>query len=299
MTERFKYILGPMRLPFLVLTPACVLLGAAAAAYSGARFTLVDFLAALVGGVCAHISVNALNEYFDFRSGLDLTTQRTPFSGGSGALPARPAAARSALLTGLVTLALVAAAGLYFWRLRGWGVLIPGITGMLVIYTYTTLLLRSPLTSLLAPGVGFGLLMVMGTAYALGGGVTATAFFAALVPTFLVSDLLLLNQFPDVEADRAVGRRHYPILIGRPASSLIYAAFLVGALLSIVIGIGLGALPGWAALGLLSAVLIVPAAVNARRFADDIPHLVPAMGMNVMINILTPVLVALGLFLGR
>ncbi len=40
---------------------------------------------ALLGAFLAHISVNTLNEYFDFKSGLDLETIKTPFSGGSGA----------------------------------------------------------------------------------------------------------------------------------------------------------------------------------------------------------------------
>ena len=55
---------------------------------------LLPLILALAGGLLAHISVNALNEYLDFTSGLDLTTLRTPFSGGSGTLPAnisRPA----------------------------------------------------------------------------------------------------------------------------------------------------------------------------------------------------------------
>ncbi|MDZ7699102.1 MAG: hypothetical protein U5R49_19945 [Deltaproteobacteria bacterium] len=49
---------------------------------------------------------------------------------------------------------------------------------------------------------------------------------ASLVPFFLVSNLLLLNQFSDVAADESVDRRHFPILIGNRASSFIYNAFL-------------------------------------------------------------------------
>jgi len=86
-------LLGPMRLPFLILTPACVLLGIGAAFYQSGRVDLLQVVIVLIGALAAHISVNALNEYFDFRSGLDLRTQRTPFSGGSGTLAAQPAMA--------------------------------------------------------------------------------------------------------------------------------------------------------------------------------------------------------------
>ena len=56
-------IFGPMRLPFLVLPPACVALGAATAAWSGSEINLFYLLIALIGAVSAHISVNALNEH--------------------------------------------------------------------------------------------------------------------------------------------------------------------------------------------------------------------------------------------
>jgi 1,4-dihydroxy-2-naphthoate octaprenyltransferase len=295
MTQNVKSILGPMRVPFLILTPACVLLGAGTAFWVTHQLNLAYLIIVLVGAVSAHISVNALNEYFDFRSGLDLQTARTPFSGGSGTLPAQPEAARSALITGLVTLAITAAVGLFFLAVRGWMILPLGLMGLFLIFTYTFWLLRNPFASLIAPGLGFGVLMVMGTDFALTGQYSWTAFIASLTPFFLVSDLLLLNQFPDVEADRMVRRRHYPILIGRRASSMIYVGFLAGAYLAIVLGVALSLLPAWALLGLLTVVLAVPAARTAYQYADDIQRLVPAMGQNVLINILTPILMAVGL----
>jgi 1,4-dihydroxy-2-naphthoate octaprenyltransferase len=145
--------------------------------------------------------------------------------------------------------------------------------------------------------LGFGLLMVMGTDFVLTGHYSWPALFASLVPFFLVSDLLLLNQFPDVEADESVGRRHYPILIGRKASSLVYGAFLLGAYLAIIAGWALGYLPAWALLGLLALVLAVPTAIGAYRYAEDLEKLAPYMGLNVLLTVVTPILVAVGLFI--
>jgi 1,4-dihydroxy-2-naphthoate octaprenyltransferase len=109
-----RALLGPMRLPFLVLAPACVLLGVGTAVRTRGAIDWFNALVVLVGAVAAHVSVNALNEYHDFRSGLDSKTQPTPFSGGSGTLPAQPEMARPALITGLVSLAVTALIGLYF-----------------------------------------------------------------------------------------------------------------------------------------------------------------------------------------
>jgi 1,4-dihydroxy-2-naphthoate octaprenyltransferase len=141
--------------------------------------------------------------------------------------------------------------------------------------------------------------MVMGTHFVLTGEYSWTAFIASLVPFFLVNDLLLLNQFPDVEADQSVGRRHFPIVIGRRASSLIYSAFLALTYLSIVLGVSLGHLPHTSLIGLMALVIAIPASVGAYRHAEDTNKLVPYMGLNVVINIVTPVLVAVGLFVAR
>jgi len=295
--SRAQALTGPMRLPFLLLTPACVLLGVGAAAYDAGAPSLLQALLALVGALAAHIAVNALNEYSDFRSGLDLRTRPTPFSGGSGTLPRSPGHAPQALATGLVSLAITGLVGLYFVLLRGSALLPLGLTGMLTIAVYTLWLTRSPVLCLVAPGLGFGTFMVMGTAFALTGTYTSTALVASLVPFFLVSDLLLLNQFPDVDADRAIGRNHFPIRIGRRKSSWIYTAFLALTYLTLILGVLAGILPPLSLLGLLTLPLAVRTARGAMQFADQVDRLIPFMGQNVILDLVTPVLVAIGLFL--
>jgi 1,4-dihydroxy-2-naphthoate octaprenyltransferase len=295
--SKYKDILGPMRVPFLILTPACVLLGIASAVRSGTHINPLHVLLVLVSAVCTHISVNAFNEYDDFKSGLDARTIRTPFSGGSGTLPTNPGMAKTALITALVSFSIVALTGLYFTWLRGLALLPFGLLGMFIIVTYTPWLTRNPFLCLIAPGLGFGPLMVLGTHFALTGQYSWTAFVASLVPFFLVSNLLLLNQFPDVEADKTIGRRHFPILIGRPLSSIIFSAFLVLTYVVIVTGVAFSILPVGSLLGLATLILAIPLLKGSIKHAEDIHKLVPFMGNNVLVNLLTPVLVAVGLFI--
>ncbi len=294
-----RHLLQTARPPFLLLTPACVLVGLGTAAVETQRqIPWLMFLLALVGALAAHISVNTFNEYFDFRSGLDAQTQRTPFSGGSGTLPQAPEAARGTLALAWGTLLLTAAIGFYFLFRVGWGLLWVGLLGVILVYVYTNWVTRSPLVCLVAPGLGFGTFMVLGTHYVLTGHYSWLAFWASLVPFFLVSDLLLLNQFPDVEADRSVGRRHYPIVWGRPKAARLYVLFLALAYLVPVVGAVADWLPSWSLISLLTLVLAVPTAQRVLRHADDIPQLMPALANNVLINLLSPVLLALGLWLG-
>jgi 1,4-dihydroxy-2-naphthoate octaprenyltransferase len=293
-----RHLAGPMRVPFLILTPACVLLGVGTATWSSGEVSTLYLLLAFIGAISAHISVNALNEYFDFRSGLDLMTERTPFSGGSGTLPGRPEMARSALNIGLIAISITGLIGLYFLYVRGLYLLPVGILGLIIVSTYTIWITRYPILCLIAPGLGFGPLMVMGTHFVLTGEYSWTGFITSLVPFFLVSDLLLLNQFPDVEADQGVGRRHLPIVVGKQTSSILYGAFLLSAYLSIVFGVCLEYLPKFTLLGLATIVIAMPTFVGVFRYAEDIKRLMPYMGLNVIINIATPLLVATGLFLG-
>jgi 1,4-dihydroxy-2-naphthoate octaprenyltransferase len=296
--NNLKLLLGPMRVPFLILTPACVLLGVGTAVWTSGHVNIFYLVLIFVGAVCAHISVNAFNEYFDFKSGLDSKTTRTPFSGGSGTLPARPDLAHPALNIARITLAIASLIGAYFLVVRGLGLLPVGLLGAFVIFTYTTWWTRNPLLCLLAPGLGFGPLMVMGTYFVLTGRYSWIAFAASLLPFFLVSNLLLLNQFPDVEPDRSIGRKHLPIVVGRRTSSLIYGAFLLLAYLVILSGAYLQYLPPASLLGLLTILIAVPVSVNAFRYAEDIQKLIPLMGLNVIITVLTPTLVGIGLLIG-
>ncbi len=292
-----KYILGPMRLPFLILTPACVALGFGAALWTQGYVAPFQVIMVLVGAVSAHISANAFNEYFDFKSGLDFHTQRTPFSGGSGTLPANPHLAKHALVIAIATFTVVVGIGFYFLIVRGPALLAIGILGLFLLISYTPWIAHHPYMCLVAPGLGFGPFMVIGTHVALTGSYSWTAFVASMIPFFLVSNLLLLNQFPDVEADRDVGRKHLPIVIGRRASSLLYVGFLLMAYLSLIWGVYNQYLPKASLIGLATAILAVPVSIGSCRYAENVKKLSPSMGINVAINIIKPVLVSIGLII--
>ncbi|MCP4274706.1 MAG: prenyltransferase [Gammaproteobacteria bacterium] len=286
-----------MRLPFLILTPACVALGFGTALWTQGYVAPFQVIMVLVGAISAHISVNAFNEYFDFKSGLDFHTQRTPFSGGSGTLPANPHMAKHALVIAIATFTVVVGIGFYFLIVRGPALLAIGTLGLFLLIFYTPWIVHHPYLCLVAPGLGFGPLMVIGTHVALTGSYSWTAFVASLIPFFLVSNLLLLNQFPDVEADRDVGRRHLPIVIGRRASSLLYVGFLVMAYLSLILGVYNQYLPQASLVGLATSILAVPVSIGSYRYAENVKKLIPSLGINVAINILTPILVSIGLII--
>ena len=295
----FRDYLGPLRPPFLLINISIVASGAGTAFWRNGTLNALDVLLALAGAILAHISVNSLNEYSDFRTGVDSHTIRTPFSGGSGTLQRIPALAPYALGVGLVSAGITALIGIYFIQARGPAILPVGLAGLALVLLYTPWITRNALLCLLAPGLGFGTCMVIGTDLVLGGSYSTAGIFASLVPFFLVSNLLLLNQFPDVKADRKAGRRNIVITKGLRFGAVVYTVFEIGAFASVIAAVVLGVFPKLALLALLPLPLAIRACVGAFRDGNSIKRLTPALGMNVVVNLAMPALLAAGLFLGR
>jgi len=285
-----------IRVPFLALTLVLALLGAALAWYQtrlvGTDFNFGYAVLAFVGILLAHVSVNVLNEYFDFRSGVDFKTRRTPFSGGSGALPEGYINPKQALWLGVGSLVVIIPLGVYFTLTVGWGLLPLLLVAAGCIILYTPLILKMGWPEW-APGVGLGSLPVLGAFFIQTGAYPAVAIIASIPSGILVHNLLLLNEFPDVEADRTANRRTMPIILGKRRAAWIYSALTGIVYLWIIGAVFAGQMPPFTLLGLLTLPLAVKAVRGSLNY-DDMDQLVPGMASNVMVVLLTQLLIAIG-----
>ena len=287
---------------FLLLTPPCVGLAISVAWFDGHQVDVRDALLVLIAALLAHVAVNLFNEHHDFYSGLDALTQRTPFSGGSGALPGRPEAANAVRYAAWACVVGVVAIGLWFLWQEGLVMLAYGLVGLALVMAYSGWLTRRPWLCLLAPGAGFGLLMVLGAYQALAGTPSSTVLAAALIPTLQVNALLLINQLPDIDADRRVGRDHLAIRLGPCRAARLGALMLAAAFAVVPLAWRLGVLPAQAWLMWLSLPALVwllhgfwqlPAEVEQ----GDLAPLLPLMGLNVAVLLVSLVLLNVGLML--
>ena len=287
-----------MRPPFLALTFVCVLLGAGTVVANQANVSLPLLALALFGALLAHISVNTLNEYFDFKSGLDLITIRTQFSGGSGALPQNPEMVGAVFAVGAVSLiALLMIGGFFIWQ-YGTGIVPIGITGLVLIATYTGWINKHPFICLISPGTGFGFLMVAGTQFVLQGEYTSLSWLVAVVPFFLVNNLLLLNQYPDIQADAKVGRKHFPIAYGVNRSNMVYGFFALATIAIIVSYVLTGHLPMLSLIALLPMPLAFFSLYGAIKYGEAIGGFPLYLGTNVAVAILTTLLLGISIIIG-
>ena len=302
--KKYNYWFLETRPQFLILSVVLTFLGTSAAWYDG-NIVIWHAILAGIGLILTHASVNILNDYFDFRSGIDLAVMRTPFSGGSGLLPAKLLTPRQVLWLGVGCFALAVPIGIYFVVVSGWELLPLLLFAAFFIILYSPFILKRPWPEW-AAGAGLGALPILGMYFIQTGAYTFHAFIACIPSALLVHNLLLLNEFPDVEADKVGNRATLPINLGRKNAAAIYSAANIAVYVWIIIWVAAGffgwtstrAMPPWALLALLT----IPLAIRGIRgaFNSENPAVfMPGMASNVLTVLLTQFLLGLGYILGR
>lgn len=278
---------------FLLITPLIYSIGLVQA-YVERFFDASSAVIGLVGALLAHISVNVINDYFDFKSGLDLKTRRTPFSGGSGILPAGLLNPKDVYVFSLSCLMLDIFIGSYFIYTKGLMLLPLVLIAGTTIYFYTTHLSRWMVGEFFT-GLNFGPLLVLGSYFIQSGNYSLNALAAGVIPGILIGALLFLNEFPDVEADREVGRMNLVIRFGTRTSSKIYVALLTSMYVWVLISILLRLMPVSASVVYLTLPLALKTIRAVRRYHDDPNQIVSALSSNVMLDLSALALTVVGI----
>ena len=288
----FKAWLVLPRFQFLPLTVIMVSLGTAVAGYEGS-FHLSHFLLAMFGSLLVHITVNVINDYHDYVDGIDLNTQRTPFSGGSGVLPSNLLRSSQAFWFATISLLIAMGIGGYFCFARGWWLFPLLLVAGFSAYFYNVYLSRWWVGELFA-GLNFGPLLVLGSYFVQTGRYSWEALVASLAPGILTSNLLFLNEFPDREADQKGGRRHLVISLGKKDASYLFVILLATSYLCILVGVLTKMMPVVTLIGLGTVIFGWKAARGALKYHNDMDRLVPILGANVITIRGTQALLAVG-----
>jgi 1,4-dihydroxy-2-naphthoate octaprenyltransferase len=181
------------------------------------------------------------------------------------------------------------------WHTYGtpWPLLVIGVIGAICVVAYTPVLTRIGVGEVFA-GLGLGFLPVVGAYYVLTGRLDTAAWISGIPAFLLTYNLLLLNEFPDLEADRKGGRRHMIVLLGTKRGRWLYTAVEAGTYVALVAGAAFGVLTPWALLGLVAVFFAFQAIRGAIAHHDDLEKIIPAMGANVFAVLGTNALMAIG-----
>ncbi|NLA40460.1 MAG: prenyltransferase [Smithella sp.] len=292
-------IVTVIRVPFLILALTLGVLGAAVAWHEsrlfGSPFHLGYAALATFGLLVAHAGVNIFNDYFDAKSGLDYKTLRTPFSGGSGAAPTGQLMVAQILWLGIACFVILIPMAWFFVVKAGWMLLPLLVAAAVLIVFYTPFILKTGYPEW-SPGLGLGILPVMGAYFVHTGEYSMSAFIASMPSFFLVHNLLLINEFPDVEADITVGRRTLPIIAGKKNAAHIFSLFTVLVYCWVAGAVFCGAMPAFTLLSLLTVPIAIRVIQGALRY-DDRETLLKAMSANVLLVLSTQALIAAGYIL--
>lgn len=225
-----------MRIPFLQATIIPVVLGGVIAWQSsaGKLFHWDLFLLAILGASLIHIATNMLNDYFDYKSGNDLMVKhQNPFAGGGRILTAGLISPSKHLAVSLSSLVIGCLIGLYLVVAQGLPMLFwLGLVGVISAYFYVGPPLKLAYRGIgeIIVGLNFGPIMTLGSYYVQTGSwslATLTEPFLASLPIgLLITAVLWINEFPDVDADRAVGKKTLVARLGYLRSVSVFIIML-------------------------------------------------------------------------
>jgi len=265
-------------------------------AWSDGFFSLRYALLSLFGLILWQVGVQVLNDYYDYRSGIDLYTQRTRFSGGSGILPSQILRAKSVFKLGLFSFALALPIWSYLIIEKGVLLLPVIIVGGICVLLYTPVLTRWRVAEM-ANGLCLGLLPILMFYFVQTGSYTKGVVAAAIASGILMFALHLLNELPDVEADKMGGRRTIPIVLGMHKASLIYLYSTILFYIWVISWVVVGIMPQATLLSLLTMPVNV-LLFRAIKYSRNSKNYAPLLWASAISYFLNIILLALGYIVG-
>ena len=284
-----------IRVRFLLASVIAVLVGLALNWSQNSTIEYFDVTLTCAGVMSLHASVDLLNDYWDFKRGIDTKTTRTKMSGGTGVLPEGLLKPSSVYRAGVLFLILGSLIGSYFVITNG--ILIAIILGfaILSIYFYSTKIVDSGLGEFFVAVKGS--MIVIGTFFIQSGEINIESILAGIVIGTLSSLVLFIASFPDHDADKSKGRKTLVIVVGKEKASKLFWVFPLIAYAVITIGVVLEFFPLLSLISLLSFPLIIKSGLGLQKNYNSVNDLVPFMSASLKFSRITGILFALSLFI--
>lgn len=248
----------------------------------------------LICVLSAQIAANIWNEYFDFKSGLDLTQT----AGNSGSIVRDGISPHIIKQWGYITTIVPLILGLALAYAVTWWYIPAGVVCILISILYSggpKPISRTPFGEL-ASGLAMGFAIVSITIFAWTHALHWTYLIPAIPSTILIGAIMMTNNLRDFTNDANHGRRTLVILLGRERGlQLLRGLFFISSLWIVAWAI-CGIMPWTSLLALLSLLPAMKVIYIFNTYADPI-HLNEAMKFTSISCTLYHFLWAIGLLL--
>ncbi len=249
-SQRVSYWIQAVR-PFAFTASIIPITLGAVCAFSGpqpVRWELFPLI--LLCSLLFHSGTNLINDYYDFKHGLDTPTT----FGSSGILPQGKLPPRQIYRGALLCFAAGFLLGCILVSARGIPMLVLGTIGLLGGFFYTAHPVEYKYRALgdMVVFILMGPLMVIGSYFALTGGYHPRILSLSLPIGFLVAGILHANNLRDIDHDKQSHIKTIANILGHRRAQIQYV-FLIGcAYVSILLLMTTGTLSAWGFLVFLS-----------------------------------------------
>jgi 1,4-dihydroxy-2-naphthoate octaprenyltransferase len=281
-----------IRVRFLLASIIAVSAGLAITWWNTSSITIFDAILTICGVLALHASVDLLNDYWDFKRGIDTTTHRTKMSGGSGVLPEGLLKPAQVYAAGIAFLIIGTAIGIYFIATDGIVIGIILAFAVISIYFYSTKIVDWGLAEVFVAIKGS--MIVIGTYFVQTSQITESTVLAGIVIGVLSSLVLFITSFPDHDADKAKGRKTLVINLGKQKACTILWIFPAITYGITIIAVIFEIFPVFCLIILSTVPLIIRSGLKLKQNYDKLTNLIPVMSSTLYFSRITGVLLVVG-----
>ena len=281
-----------IRVRFLLASVIAVSTGLAITWWNISNISVFDAILTMCGVLALHASVDLLNDYWDFKRGIDTKTHRTKMSGGSGVLPEGLLKPAQVYTAGIVFLIIGTAIGGYFVVTGGIVIGIILAFAVISIYFYSSKIVNWRLAELFVAIKGS--MIVIGTYFVQTSQITEQVVLGGIVIGVLSSLVLFITSFPDHDADKAKGRKTLVISLGKQKSCTILWVFPMITYGITITAVFLEIFPVFCLIILSTIPLIIKSGLKLKQNYDKLTNLIPVMRSTLYFSRITGALLVVG-----
>ena len=217
------------------------------------RFSIALYVAMLAATISINAFANLVNDIYDFKHGEGshkgvVVRYPNPILNKSATMNRLWAAA-------IVSIVIASLCGVYITIMRGPVIVLLGLVGILLAYTYSAgrHSTKSMALGELVVFLTYGPLMTSAAYFVMAGRMVTGAALTSIIVGMAIMLILFANNIRDIKADKAMGMRTMAVRLGQKRSINLFNGFYALMYVLLVAYIAVGAIPVLSALALLSA----------------------------------------------